>query len=109
MKVAFATEGSEGLDAIVSQRFGRTRFFTIVDVDESGNVTNVKVIENPGFYAERGAGVKAVQRLIEEGVNVVVAGDFGPNALAVLRGSGIRPVRVSGVTVREALTKALQT
>ncbi|HDD26863.1 MAG TPA: dinitrogenase iron-molybdenum cofactor biosynthesis protein [Acidilobales archaeon] len=108
MKIAFATEGSEGLDAVISQRFGRARFFTIVEVNEVGNVINVKVIENPGFYAERGAGVRAVQRLIEEGVNVVVAGDFGPNALAVLRSSGIRPVRVSGVAVREALTKALQ-
>ncbi|HIH72402.1 MAG: hypothetical protein PWP49_1641 [Thermococcaceae archaeon] len=88
MRIAVATvEG--GLDDFVNQHFGRTPTFTIVDV-ENGEVKNVKVVPNPGASAPRGAGVQAAQFCIDEGVDVVIAGQFGPNSAQVLQASGIK-------------------
>ncbi len=104
MRVAFATEENNGLDSVVSSRFGRANYFVIVDY-EGGEVKGYKVEVNPGSEARSGAGIKAVQKLINERVNVAVAGSFGPNAMTALEEMGIRHVEMSGITVKEALNR----
>ncbi|RLF01298.1 MAG: iron-molybdenum cofactor-binding protein, partial [Thermoprotei archaeon] len=79
MRIAFASEEDNGLDSIVSRKFGRATYFIMVDV-EGGNVKSVRTIKNPGAYASGGAAIRAVQELINNNVDVVVAGGFGPNA-----------------------------
>ena len=79
-----------GLDDFVSQAFGRTPTFTIVDTDENGNIINVRVVQNPGYSAPRGAGIQAAQFCIDEEADVVIAGQFGPNSSRVLQAAGIR-------------------
>ncbi len=104
MRIAFATEENNGLDSVVSSRFGRARYFVILDY-EGGEVRNYRVEVNPGSEARSGAGIKAVQKLINERVNVAVAGSFGPNAMTALEEMGIKHVEMSGMTVREALDR----
>ncbi len=109
MRIGFATEGEGGLDAPVSSRFGRCATFTIVEVDEQGRIKNVRVVRNPGASAASGAGVKAAQKLIDEGVDVAVSGNIGPNSLAVLSEVGVKAVTVRpGIRVREAIQEALK-
>ncbi len=88
----------------MSSRFGRARYFVVVDY-EGGEVRSYRVEVNPGSEARSGAAIKAVQKLINEGVNVVVAGSFGPNAMTALEEMGIKHVEMSGITVEEALNK----
>ncbi len=104
MRIAFATEENRGLNSVVSSRFGRARYFVIVDY-EGGEVKSYRVEVNPGSEARSGAGIKAVQKLINERVNVAVAGSFGPNAMTALEEMGIRHVGMSGITVEEALNR----
>ncbi len=61
------------------------------------------MVENSGASARSGAGIKTVQRLLEEGVKVAVAGAFGPNALTALEELGIDTLELSGITAEEAL------
>ncbi len=104
-KIAFPTDKG-GLDDTIYSRFGRAPTFTIVEVDD-GNIVAVKVIENPGHTAGSGAGIRAVQRLVEEGVSTVIGPSPGPNAYMALQQSGIEVINMTGVTVREALSKYL--
>ncbi len=103
-RIAVATQNGNGLDDVVADRFGRAPFFTIVDLDDKGNIVNVKVVENPGAKAHGGAGVKAVQKLVDEKVEVAVGPSFGPNAKAVLDEVGIKTITTTpGRTVREVV------
>ena len=102
VKVGLAVEDNSGLSSRVSSRFGRAPYLAIVELDD-GEVASVRVVENPGASARSGAGIKAVQRLLEEGVKLAVAGAFGPNALTALEELGIDTLELSGVTVEEAL------
>lgn len=102
MRIAFASEENEGLMSKVSNRFGRAAYFIIVDT-EDGEVKEYKIEKNPGAEARGGAGIKAVQKLINEGAKIAVAGSFGPNAMTALEETGIKHVEISGVTVEEAL------
>jgi len=98
-----------GLDDYVNQSFGRTPTFTIVDVDENGNIVNVQVVENPGYSQPRGAGVTTAQFCIDQGADVVISGQFGPNSSGVLQAAGIRLVSAPPtMTVREAVEAYLR-
>ncbi len=108
MKIAFASSTKGGLSDKVSDQFGRCPAFTIVTV-ENGKIVNVTVVKNPGYTASSGAGIKAVQKLVDEGVDAVVAGNFGPNAEAALHEVGIKIFVEKDLTIEEALRKVLET
>ncbi len=108
VRIAFATNRG-GLDDTLADRFGRAPTFTIVEVDtDTGEVKKVEVVENPGYRAGSGAGVKAAQTLGDHGVKVYVGPTPGPNAAAALQYLGIKVIAITGTTVREALAKALE-
>ncbi len=105
-RIAFIT-GAGGLDDKLYNRFGRAPTLTIVDVDDDGRIVQVRVVENPGYKAGSGAGVKIVQKLVDEKVDIVVGPSPGPNAYMALQQAGIRNIVMLGVTVREALDRVL--
>ena len=90
------------MNSMMDSRFGRCPYFVIVD-SETGEG---KVIENPGATASSGAGVRAVETLINAGVEAIITSEVGPNAAAMLEESGIKVLRSpSGLKVKDALQK----
>ncbi|MEO2151051.1 MAG: NifB/NifX family molybdenum-iron cluster-binding protein, partial [Thermococcus sp.] len=103
MRIAIPTNGG-GLNDTVAPVFARAPAFLIVDVDENGNVVGEKVIQNPAMNAAGGAGPLAVQTLINEGVEAIVAPQVGPNALGAIQAAGIKLYQVApGTSVEEAI------
>ncbi len=106
MRIAVSTtEG--GLDDKVSDVFGRAVSFTIVDV-EDGDIKSVEVVRNDFAVRGGGAGVAVSQFLADKGVEVVLTGNVGPNALSVLNSAGIKVYRAGGMKVKEAIEKFLK-
>jgi predicted Fe-Mo cluster-binding NifX family protein len=98
VKVAIPTRG-EDLSADVEIRFGRCPRFLIVDSESM----EFRVVDNPGATMGGGAGVRAAQLVVDEGVQAVIAGEVGPKAFSVLEAAGIRVLaRITG-TVRDAV------
>jgi predicted Fe-Mo cluster-binding NifX family protein len=94
MKLAITTQGSEP-NSPVDLRFGRTRFFRIVDT-ETGQQTAVDNAD--GVNAVQGAGVQAGQTLARLGVQAVLTGHVGPKAWSALRAANIQVYSVSAGT-----------
>jgi predicted Fe-Mo cluster-binding NifX family protein len=88
-----------GLDAQVDPRFGRSRYFVIVDADTMAFET----IPNEAFTAPGGAGIQAAQAMINKGVDVVISGNIGPNAFQVLAAAGVRIATGASGTVKDAV------
>ena len=105
IRVAIPVEGGEGLEARLSDRFGRAPYFLILDVEpgEECRVVSSKVVENPGARSGSGAGVKAAQLLADNGVRVYIGPSPGPNAMAALEALGIRVIVHNGGSAGEAL------
>ncbi len=98
-----------GLDDNVAGMFARAPTFTLIDVDEAGNATNVQVIQNRATQVPRGAGIQVVQLCIDSGVNVVIAPNVGPNAAEALAQAGIKVIIASpALTVRQAIEAFLK-
>ena len=103
MKIAIPTNGG-GLNDTVAPVFARAPAFYIVEVDENGNVISEKIIQNPASAAGGGAGPMAVQTLINEGVEAIIAPQVGPNALGAIQAAGIRFYQIApGTPVEEAI------
>jgi len=107
LKIGVASSGLGGLDDVVSPQFGRCRVLTIVEV-EGTNIRNYRSVQNPGAISGGGAGIQAAQLLAQEGCEVVIAGNFGPNAFQVLIANGISPYTSPPVKVREAVEMFLR-
>lgn len=103
MKLAISSQGTD-LDSPVDLRFGRARFFRIVDT-ETGQQTTVD--NTDGVNAVQGAGTQAGQTLARLGVHTVLTGHVGPKAWSALQAAKIQVFTVSGGTVQQAVQSFL--
>jgi len=71
----------------------------IVDSD----TMEFEAIQNDAAAASGGAGVRAAQTVVSKGVESVITGSVGPNALPALKDSGVNVFTGIFGTVREAI------
>lgn len=99
MKVCFSSIGNNS-DSILDPRFGRAAYFAIADTD----TMEFDFIENTAA-ATGGAAITAGQMMVDKGVEAVVTGSVGPNAMDVLKAAGIKMYKGASLTIRENLEK----
>lgn len=99
MKIVITSRG-ENLESEMDPRFGRCQYFIILDNED---VQNFKAISNDAALSGGGAGIKAAQTVINEGVEAVVSGNFGPKAYDALSSAEVKLYTTDAATVREAV------
>jgi len=99
MKIAIASTGQK-LTAKVDQRFGRCPYFLLINTENQ----KLKVLKNTASRASRGVGISAAQLIVDQNVQAIMAGNFGPNAIRVLQTSGLKLFTAgSQTTVEKAI------
>lgn len=98
MKIAVPSTGKE-LSSTLDTRFGRCQGFMIYDSETE----TASYLANGAQAQGGGAGISASQAIIDMGVDVVISGNLGPNALRVLTSGGIKTVRCGAVSIEEAI------
>jgi predicted Fe-Mo cluster-binding NifX family protein len=107
IKIAVATKGYEGLEDTVSPVFGKTKTFTLVNL-EDGEIRNVRIVGNPATAYEQGSGPIASKTLADLRVDLVIASQLGPGASELLEYHKITTMIVDpNSKVSEAVKKAL--
>ena len=84
MKVAVTSQGMD-LASQVDPRFGRAKYFVLVDTD-TGTFTAHDNRQN--LNAAQGAGIQAGRNVVELGAEAVITGNVGPKAFTTLQGGG---------------------
>lgn len=98
MKVAVTATGSD-LDSMVDERFGRCRYFIFIDPETE----EFEAVENIYMGDAHGAGVQVAQFIIDKGISALITVNVGPNAMRVLKESGIEVYAASSMSVKEAV------
>jgi len=93
MKICITSMG-DTLNSNVDPRFGRCKYFLIIDTDSM----DVRSVTNDSMIASGGAGIQAAQIVVKTGVGAVITGNIGPNAFQTLNAAGIKVITgVNGV------------
>ncbi len=91
---------SQGLDALVEERFGRAQYFVLFNEDNS----EVAFIDNAAKHESGGAGGMAVRLLHDAQVDVVLVPELGPKAMDAIKAFEIKVYRyVDKKTVKETI------
>ena len=101
MKVAVTSQG-KSLSSPVDPRFGRARWFIVVDTDNM----EFEVFDNSqNMNAMQGAGVQAAENVAGLSVEYLITGHCGPKAFHGLSAAGIKIIVGASGTVSEAIEK----
>ncbi|HHE47218.1 MAG TPA: dinitrogenase iron-molybdenum cofactor biosynthesis protein [Bacteroidetes bacterium] len=86
MKIAICSKGNT-LDAEVDPRFGRCKYFLIVDTESR----QVEVVDNSeNLNRAGGAGIQSAELISSSGAEALLTGHCGPNAFTTLNAAGLR-------------------
>ncbi|NJE48979.1 dinitrogenase iron-molybdenum cofactor [Thermococcus sp. 9N3] len=103
MRIAVPLAGDD-FESEVSEHFGRTRRFAIVDA-ENGEIRDVRIVEFP--FEEHGPG-DIPNFLREQGVEVVLAYGIGRKAIAHFEALGVQVIPGIGGKARKAVEAFLR-
>jgi len=108
IKIAVPTRGDKGLEDLISDVFGRSEKFTILEIAD-GSIINVQIVDNPAASYKHGAGPIVVKMLTDMGVTMVAAREFGMGVSTLLEQNGIKRFNVKAdIPVKEAVQKILE-
>ena len=101
MKVAVTSQGPD-LNSQVAPRFGRARYFLIVDT-ATGTFTVRDNSGNPS--TAHTAGMQAAGAIVSLGAGAVITGGIGPKAFATLQAGNVTVYTAAPGTVMGAIEK----
>ena len=98
MKICVTSE-STCLDAKVDPRFGRCKYFMIIETDTFA----FEALAHPNLESMGGAGIQSAQFVAAKQVQAVLTGNVGPNAFQTLQAAGIEVFTGASGTVKETV------
>ncbi len=100
MKLAVSSSGKD-LNAQLDPRFGRCRYFLIIETD----TMNFEVFDNDNAALGGGAGIQSVQFIATKGAKALITGHCGPNAMQTLSAAGVQVYVGQAGTVQGIIDK----
>ena len=106
LRIAVPVENNKGLMSDISNHFAKTPYFLIADVAK-GEIRNFQLKNNPATTYERKRGLKTVEFLKNEDVDVVlVRGDVNEGPAYALSDELIKVLSPDGLNLEEILINA---
>ncbi len=99
MKVAVTSQGKE-LTSEIDPRFGRARWLLLVDTETEVSVAYDNTLN---LNIAQGAGIQTGQNVVNLGVEAVITGNIGPNAIKTLSAANVKVFLSKAKTVQEAI------
>ncbi|MEJ5327025.1 MAG: NifB/NifX family molybdenum-iron cluster-binding protein [Candidatus Bathyarchaeia archaeon] len=100
-KVVIPTEDGNGLNATLSEHFGRAPYFVVIELSEDGDVAAVQTVANESEHF--GGTGSPPDRILQFKPDAVITYGMGPRALNIFQGAGVAVLRTDAVTVKEAI------
>jgi predicted Fe-Mo cluster-binding NifX family protein len=100
-RIVMPAENEAGLEASLAEHFGRAPYFAVIDLDENGQVVEVKTEPNRGEHA--GGVGHPHEALLDLNPNVIIAFGMGPRGLLSFQNAGVRVLKANAKTVNETI------
>lgn len=100
-RIVIPTEDNNGLNAKLSGHFGRAPYFTIIELDENGNIINVQTVLNESEHF--GGYGRPLDRILKFKPNAVITYGMGPRALSIFQDARVAVLKTNANTVKEVV------
>ena len=100
MKIAISSSGKD-LAAQLDPRFGRCRYFLIIETDD----LSFEVFDNENAALGGGAGIQSAQLIASKGAKALITGHCGPNAMQTLSAAGAQVYVGQAGTIQDLVEK----
>jgi predicted Fe-Mo cluster-binding NifX family protein len=104
VRIVIPVVDESGLDAQLSEHFGRTPYFAVVDLDEKGRIINQKTVANIGEHF--GGSGRRADFILQLKPNVIITYGMGPRGISIYQTARVAVLRANTntVTVRQLIT-----
>ena len=100
-KIVIPVADDKGLDAVVSEHFGRAPYFASVDIDETGMIFNMEFILNRSEHFG-GSGLPP-DRIIAMSPSTLITCGMGPRAIERFQEAGVVVLKADAGNLAEYL------
>ena len=108
MRIAIPTKEDKGIGDVVSDVFGRSKTFTIINISD-GLIHEVEVVKNPAAEYKHGAGPIVIKMLVDMEVTAVASRELGLGASTLLDQNKIKRFKIKAdIPVGEAVKTVLK-
>jgi predicted Fe-Mo cluster-binding NifX family protein len=90
-----------GLNARLSEHFGRAPYFAVIDLDENGNILNLRTESNVSEHF--GGTGRPPDRILQFQPDALITYGMGPRALSIFQDARVAVLRANGNTVKEVV------
>jgi predicted Fe-Mo cluster-binding NifX family protein len=100
-RIVIPAEDGNGLDARLSEHFGRAPYFIVIELNEDGSISNVQAISNESEHF--GGSGRPPYRLLQLKPNAIITYGMGPRALSIFQEAGVAVLKANANTVKEVI------
>lgn len=100
-RIVIPAEDGNGLNARLSEHFGRAPYFIVVELNEDGSISNVQTVPNESEHF--GGTGHPPDRILQFKPNAVITYGMGPRALNIFQDAGVAVLKANADTVKEAV------
>jgi predicted Fe-Mo cluster-binding NifX family protein len=100
-RIVIPAEDGNGLNARLSEHFGRAPYFIVVELDEDGNVSSVQTVPNESEHF--GGFGRPPDRLLQLKPNAVITYGMGPRALSIFQDAKVAVLKANADIVKEVI------
>ena len=100
-KIVVPVADKTGLNSQLAEHFGRAPYFAVVELDENGEVSQIRTVPNIGEHA--GGRGQTHDNILELQPNAIIVYGMGPRGLSTFQSAGVAVLRANANTVREVI------
>jgi len=101
-RIVIPVSGENGLNAQLSEHFGRAPYFAVIDIDENGQISNQQTIPNTSEHF--GGSGRPPDRILQFKPDVLITYGMGPRALNIFQAARVAVLRTNTNIVRDVIT-----
>jgi predicted Fe-Mo cluster-binding NifX family protein len=101
VRIVIPVVDESGLNAQISEHFGRTPFFAVIDLDENGQITEQKTVPNAGEHF--GGGGRRADFILNLKPNVIIAYGMGPRGLSIYQSERVAVLKANSHKVKDVI------
>ena len=90
-----------GLNARLSEHFGRAPYFAVIDLDENGRISSQRTV--PNISEHFGGTGRPPDRILQLRPNVLITYGMGPRALGIFQNARVAVLRANANTVKDII------